>query len=72
MKELVRIFAPRFALAILISLGFALSCAVAHGEESRTEQLDSEVFVTPREALLRERPSPHGNIVGKLPQGTRL
>jgi hypothetical protein len=72
MKELVRIFVPRFALAMLISLGFALSCAVAHGEESRPEQPDSDVFVTPREALLRERPSLRGNIVGKLPQGTRL
>ena len=32
MKEFARIFVPRFALAILLSLGFALSCAVAHGE----------------------------------------
>ena len=34
MKEFARIFVPRFALAILLSLGFALSCAVAHGRSA--------------------------------------
>ena len=71
MKEFARIFVPRFALAILISLGFALSCAVAHGEVPM-EPAGSDVFVTPREAVLREKASPHGRILGKLPQGTRL
>ena len=71
MKEFARIFVPRFALAILLSLGFALSCAVAHGEVPM-EPAGSDVFVTPREALLREKASPRGRILAKLPQGTRL
>jgi hypothetical protein len=71
MKEFARIFVPRFALAILLSLGFALSCAVAHGEVPM-EPAGSDVFVTPREALLREKGSPRGRILAKLPQDTRL
>ncbi len=70
MKDLVRIFLPRFALAILISVGFALSCAQAFGEPQ--EPPGSDVFVTPREALLREKPSPNGRIVSRLPQGAHL
>ena len=70
MKDLVRIFLPRFALAILISLGFALSCAQAFGEPQ--EPPGSDVFATPREALLREKPSPNARVVSKLPQGAHL
>src|SRR5262249_30203428 len=71
MKELVRIFLPRFALAILISLGFALPCAQAFGD-SPAEPPGTDVFVAPREAVLREKPLPSARIVGKLPQGTSL
>ena len=68
MKELARILIPRFALALLLSLGFAVACSVALGEEVP----GSDVFSSPREALLREKPSPQGRIVGRLPQGSRL
>ncbi|HYB52965.1 MAG TPA: SH3 domain-containing protein, partial [Thermoanaerobaculia bacterium] len=39
---------------------------------ARREASGSDVFVTPREALLREKPSPDGRILSKLPAGTRL
>ena len=71
MKELVRTLVPRFILAILVSIGFALSCAQAFGQGA-AEPPGSDVFVTPREALLREKPSPSARVAGKLSQGTRL
>ena len=70
-KELVRTLLPRFIIVVLGSLGMAVSCALAFGETS-AEPAGSDVFVTPREAVLREKPSPGARIVGKLPQGTRL
>jgi hypothetical protein len=39
---------------------------------SRREPPGSDVFVTPREALLREKPSPEGRVLGKLSAGTHL
>ena len=71
MKELARTLLPRFALALLMSLGFAIACSVALGEEG-ADPGGSDVFTSPREALLREKPSPLGRVVGRLPQGTRL
>ncbi|HEY2798355.1 MAG TPA: SH3 domain-containing protein [Thermoanaerobaculia bacterium] len=71
MKELARTMIPRFALALLMSLGFAIACSVALGEEG-AEPPGSDVFTSPREALLREKPSPNGRVVGRLTQGTRL
>ena len=71
MKELARTLLPRFALALLMSLGFAIACSLALGEEV-AEPAGSDVFTSPREALLREKPSPNGRVVGRLPQGTRL
>jgi hypothetical protein len=71
MKELARTLIPRFALALLMSLGFAIACSVALGEEG-AEPPGSDVFTSAREALLREKPSPQGRVVGRLPQGTRL
>lgn len=71
MRELVRVFLPRFVIAILMSLGVAISCAVVSGDVS-AEPAGSDVFVTPREALLREKPSPSARVLGKLPQGTHL
>jgi len=38
----------------------------------RKEPPGSDVFVTPREALLREKPLRDAKILGKLPSGTRL
>lgn len=71
MKDLARTLIPRFAFAILLSLGFAIACSVALGEEG-AEPAGSDVFTSPREALLREKPSPQGRVVGRLPQGTHL
>src|SRR5262249_1252763 len=71
MKELARTLIPRFALAILLSLCFAIACSVALGEEG-AEPAGSDVFTSPREALLREKPSPQGRIASRLPQGTHL
>jgi hypothetical protein len=71
MKELARTLIPRFALALLISLAVAVLAAVALGEEG-AEPPGSDVFTSPREALLREKPSPQARVVGRLPQGTRL
>ena len=71
MKELARTLIPRFALALLMSLGFAIACSVALGEEG-AEPPGSDLFTSPREALLREKPSPNGRVLGRLPQGTRL
>ncbi len=71
MKELARTLIPRFALALLMSLGFAIACSVALGEEG-AEPPGSDVFTSPREALLREKPSTQGRVVSRLPQGTRL
>jgi hypothetical protein len=71
MKNLIRTFAPRFLIAVFASLGFAVSCALAFGETS-LEPEGSDVFITPREALLREKPSPNGRVLEKLSQGARL
>jgi hypothetical protein len=47
-----------------------VTAAVVSG--ARRESPGSDVFVTPREALLREKPSPDGRVLGKLSGGTRL
>jgi len=71
MKEIARTLIPRFLLALLFSLGFAVACSVAVGEEG-VEPPGSDVFTSPREALLREKPNAQARVVGRLPQGTRL
>ena len=71
MKDLVRIFVPRFLIAVLMSIGLAVACSLALAEVC-TEPPGSDAFTTPREALLREKPSPNARILGKLPQGYRL
>jgi len=70
MKELARVFLPRFVLALLLSLGLAVACAVVAAETP--ECAGADVFTTPREALLREKSVPDARIVARLPQGTRL
>jgi hypothetical protein len=71
MKELARTLIPRFVLALLFSLGFAVACSVALGDDG-IEPPGSDVFASPREALLREKPNAQARVVGRLPQGTRL
>jgi hypothetical protein len=66
-----------FALCAVLSLTEGPPAALAKVTASvvsaaRRETSGSDVFVTPREALLREKPSPDGRILGKLPAGTRL
>jgi len=70
MKELARIFLPRFVIALLLSAGIAVACSFAVA--AATEPPGSDVFATPREALLRERPAAGARVVGRLTQGTRL
>lgn len=71
MNEIARTLIPRFLLALLFSLGFAVACSVAVGEEG-VEPPGSDIFTSPREALLREKPNAQAHVVGRLPQGTHL
>jgi SH3 domain-containing protein len=70
MKELARIFVPRLLIALILSLGIAGACTYAAAETRGPA--GSDVFTTPREALLREKPSRDSKIVARLSQGTRL
>jgi SH3 domain-containing protein len=66
-----------FAVSALFVLGdgppamLARATAALAGR-AETQPPGSDVFVTPREALLREKPSLQARIVGKLTAGTRL
>ncbi|HEX7253540.1 MAG TPA: SH3 domain-containing protein [Thermoanaerobaculia bacterium] len=73
----------RWPTRVLFALGAALVLAggppaalarvtAALVPAARKEPPGSDVFVTPREALLREKPLRNGRILGKLPSGTRL
>ena len=70
MRELARIFVPRLLIALILSLGIAGACTYAAAETRGPA--GSDVFTTPREALLREKPSRDSKILARLPQGTRL
>jgi hypothetical protein len=69
MDRFVRIFLVRFFLVLVLSVSLAVACSVALGAEAQPAGTD--VFVTPREALLREKPSLAAGVVAKLPAGTR-
>ncbi len=71
MKELARAFVPRLLIALILSLGIAGACGYA-AAETRGAPAGSDVFTTPREALLRERPSREAKILARVPQATRL
>jgi Bacterial SH3 domain len=66
--ELARIFVPRLFLALILSLGVAGACTYAAAEGPPV----TEAFTTPREALLREKPSRDARVAAKLPQGSAL
>jgi hypothetical protein len=70
MKELARMFFPRFVIALLLSAGIAVACSFAVAAVS--EPPGSDVFTTPREALLRDKPAAGARTIGRLTQGTRL
>jgi hypothetical protein len=73
MRELARIFVPRLFFALILSFGVAGACTYAAADTRGTaDAAGSDTFTTPREALLREKPSRDATIVAKLPQGTRL
>ena len=66
-----------FALSPLLSLAdgppaMLARATAALADRAEAETPGSDVFVTPREALLRERPSASSRVVGKLAAGTRL
>jgi hypothetical protein len=68
---MVRDLVTRFLIAIIASVAFAVSCAVVSAE-ALLEPQGSDVFVTPREAVLREKPSPNGRVLARVTQGSRL
>lgn len=70
MKELARMFLPRFVIALLLSAGIAVACSFAVAAVN--EPPGSDVFATPREALLRDKPAAGARVAARLTQGTRL
>ena len=70
-QDFARILVPRILIALILSLGVAGACTYAAADERLTPP-GSDAFATPREALLREKPSRESRVVGKVPQGTRL
>ena len=74
MKELAqdfaRILVPRILIALILSLGVAGACSYAAAQTASGG--GSDAFTTPRETLLREKPSRDGRVVAKIPQGTRV
>jgi hypothetical protein len=70
-------FRKTLSTAILLSLaavafGGASPTASPSGPASGAWAPGCDVFTTPREALLREKPSASARILSRLPQGTRL
>ena len=59
----------RFGLALLLSLGLL---PAARGQQSPEEGPGADLFVMPREALLREKPKGNARVVARLPGGSRL
>jgi hypothetical protein len=80
MLEIARILVPRLLVALILSFGVAGACtyAAAEGATAATRSdtclvaPGADAFTTPREALLREKPSRDARILAKLPQGSRL
>jgi hypothetical protein len=68
MIEVARILIPRLLIALILSLGVAGACTYAAAGTAPAP----DAFTTPREALLREKPSRESRVVASLPQGTRL
>ena len=73
-KDIARILVPRLLIALILSLGIAGACTYVAAEPVETCAIvaGADAFTTPREALLREKPSRDGRILARLPQGTRL
>jgi hypothetical protein len=73
-KDIARILVPRLLIALILSLGIAGACTYAAAETGQACAVSagSDAFTTPREALLREKPSREGRVLARLPQGTRL
>jgi hypothetical protein len=69
-QDFARILVPRILIALILSLGVAGACTYAAAETASISGTDA--FTTPREALLREKPSREARVVAKIPQGTRL
>ena len=67
MRELARIFVPRLLIALILSLGIAGACTYAAAETRGPA--GSDVFTTPREALLREKPSRDSKSWRACPRG---
>ncbi|HEX9285934.1 MAG TPA: hypothetical protein VF999_01580, partial [Thermoanaerobaculia bacterium] len=59
----------RFGLALLLSFGLA---PAARAQQVPEEGPGADLFVMPREALLREKPKGNARVVARLPGGARL
>lgn len=62
---------PIAGLLIVAALTWTLP-AVATGEAPDEECPGADLFVMPREAVLRDKPKANARVVGRLPAGTRL
>ena len=72
-QDFARILVPRILIALILSMGVAGACTYAAAEAGSTASMSgSDAFTTPREALLREKPSREARVLAKLPQGSRL
>ena len=72
-QDFARILVPRILIALILSMGVAGACTYAAAETGSTASMSgSDAFTTPREALLREKPSRDARVLAKLPQGSRL
>ena len=72
-QDFARILVPRILIALILSMGVAGACTYAAAEAGSTASMSgSDAFTTPREALLREKPSRDARVLAKLPQGSRL
>jgi hypothetical protein len=69
-------FRKTVSIAILLSLAAAFGTPSPvpspSGPAGGAEPPGCDVFTTPREALLREKPSASARVLSRLPQGTRL
>ena len=72
-QDFARILVPRILIALILSMGIAGACTYAAAETGNTASMSgSDAFTTPREALLREKPSRDARVLAKLPQGSRM
>ena len=68
MKELARDLRSPHPDRPVLSLGSPVACPSRRPTGSRRPYAGSDVFTTPREALLREKPSRDARVIGSSPR----